>query len=33
MKGAYEEAVRIKKEGLDVRLLEVNDLLHGKFKV
>ena len=28
-----KEAVRIKKEGLDVRLVEVDDLLHGKFKV
>ena len=32
-KGAHEEAARIKKEGLDVRLVEVDDLLHGKFKV
>ena len=27
------EATRIKKEGLDVRLVEVDDLLHGQFKV
>jgi hypothetical protein len=33
MKGTYEEAARIKKEGLEVRLVEVDDLLHGKFKV
>jgi DNA modification methylase len=32
-KGAREETARIKKEGLDVRLVEVDDLLHGKFKV
>jgi hypothetical protein len=32
-KGAHEEAARIKKEGLDVRLVEADDLLHGKFKV
>jgi len=28
-----KEAVRIKKEGMDVRLVEVDDLLHGKFKI
>jgi adenine specific DNA methylase Mod len=32
-KGACEEVARIKHEGLDVRLVEVDDLLHGKFKV
>jgi hypothetical protein len=32
-KGAYEEAARIKKEGLEVRLVEVDELLHGKIKV
>jgi len=32
-KGAHEEAAREKHEGLDVRLIEVDDLLHGKFKV
>jgi len=31
--GAYEEAARVKKEGQDVRLVEVDDLLRGKFKV
>jgi len=28
-----KEAARIKKEGMDVRLVEVDDLLHGKFKI
>jgi hypothetical protein len=32
-KGAHEEAARIKKEGMDVRVVEVDDLLHGKFRV
>jgi hypothetical protein len=32
-KGAHEEAARVKKEGLDIRLVEVDDLLHDKFKV
>ena len=32
-KGAHEEAARSKQEGMDVRLIEVDDLLHGKFKV
>jgi len=33
LQGAHEEAARIKKERLDVRLVEMDDLLHGKFKV
>jgi DNA modification methylase len=32
-KGAHEEAARSKQEGLDVKLVKVDDLLHGKFKV
>ena len=32
-RGAHEEAAREKHEGLDVRLVEVDDLLHGKFRV
>ncbi len=32
-KGACEEAARIKKEGLDIHLVNVDDLLHGEFKV
>ena len=32
-RGAHEEAAREKHEGLDVRLVEVDDLLLGKFKV
>ena len=31
--GACEEAARVKKEGLDVRLVDEDDLLRGKFKV
>jgi len=32
-KGAHEDAARTKKECLDVRLVEVDDLLHGKFNL
>jgi len=32
-KGAHEEVAREKHKGLDVRLVEVDDLLHDKFKV
>ncbi|MEN6559276.1 MAG: site-specific DNA-methyltransferase [Acidobacteriota bacterium] len=32
-KGACEEAARAKHEGLEVKLVEVDDLLHGNFKV
>jgi hypothetical protein len=32
-KGAHEEVAKIKKEGLDVRLVEVDDLLREQFKV
>lgn len=29
---ARTSAARVKKEGLDIRLVEVDDLLHGKSK-
>lgn len=32
-KGAYEEVARVKGKGLDIKLVEVEDLLLGKFKV
>jgi DNA modification methylase len=32
-KGAHEEAARVKSKGLDIRLIEVEDLLLGKVKI
>lgn len=32
-KGSHEEAARVKKEGLEVRLVKLDDLLHDQFKV
>ena len=32
-KGAHEEAARVKSEGLEIRLVNVEELLYGKFKV
>ena len=32
-KGAHEEAARVRSEGLEIRLVNVEDLLYGKFKV
>lgn len=32
-KGAHEEAARAKQDGLDIKLINVDDLLHGSFKV
>ena len=29
-KGAYEEAARVKKEGLDIKLIRVSELLNKK---
>ena len=32
-KGAHEEAARVKGKGLEIELIKVEDLLHGKVKV
>jgi DNA modification methylase len=32
-KGAHEEAARVKSEGLEIRLVNIEELLYGKFKV
>jgi len=29
----FREAARVKKEGMDIRLVEVDDLLNGQFRV
>jgi len=32
-RGAHEEVARVKKKGLDVQLVKVEDLLYGKIKI